>query len=355
MKAVIKACYGPGVQISQVPIPTVGAADVLIKVKAAGICGSDIPVYDWDEPWTRATVKKGQIIGHEFCGEVVEKGDRADNIAVGNFVVVEGHLNCGICSQCRSGEAHVCPNAKLLGFDHPGAFAEYVCVPDRNVIPISKLPLDLAAILDPLGCAVHAISSVLLVSNTVLVTGCGPIGLLSIMLAKMAGAHRIIATEVSPYRLNLAKKVGADLTINPTNQDVEKTIKGTTKESGVDVFFEMSGSAEALKQGFRVLRGGGQAVLLGLPKKPVSFDFGTEIITKGVTVHGIIGRTFYKNWIQIQKLIDTKINKKATNFRSIVTHHFLIDEFDKAMGLIHSKNCGKVILYMDKETMIQNL
>jgi threonine 3-dehydrogenase len=354
MKALIKPSYGPGVELARVPVPPVGPFDVLIRVKAAGICGSDVPIFDWDDPWTIATVKKGQIIGHEFCGEVVEKGEQAGDIRIGDFVVAEGHLNCGICMRCRSGEAHVCPNTRLVGFDYPGAFAEYVSLPGKNVMSVSDLSTELATILDPLGCGVHSVTTIPHLGNAVLVTGCGPIGLITIMLAKISGAYPIIATEVSPYRLAMAAKAGADLAVNPNKQDATAIIKEATMESAVDVFFEMSGDPGALRLGFSVLRGGGHAVLMGLPKKPVKFDFGNEIVAKGITVHGIIGRTHFGNWIQVQRILDSQRHKKSADFTSIITHHFLIDEFEKAIALVHARECGKIILHMNKETIIRD-
>jgi len=355
MRAVIKPGEGPGVQLARVPTPTIGTTDVLIKVKAASICGSDIPIYDWDDPWTRATVQPGQIIGHEFCGEVIERGEQVDIVSVGDLVAVEGHLNCGACTQCRNGEGNVCPNVKLLGFERPGAFAEYIAVPARNVIPLSRLPLSVAAILDPFGCAVHSVTKVPLVNNTILITGCGPIGLMTITLAKILGTRRIFATEVSQYRLDLATKIGADLALNPHSDDVETIVKKETAiDSGVDVLFEMSGNPEAIKLGFKVLRPGGQAILLGLPKEPVLFDFANELVSKSITVHGIIGRNIYKTWVQVQKFLDPACSTKSINLMPIITHHFLIDDFEKAMDLVRSRRCGKVILYMEEESMLQN-
>ena len=355
MKAVIKPNRAPGLELTQVPIPTIGVRDVLIKVKAASICGSDIPIYNWDDPWVRDTIQPGQIIGHEFCGVVVECGKEVHEVAVGDFVTAEGHLNCGTCPHCRRGEAHICPNLKLLGFERPGAFAEYVAVPSSNVVRLNNLPLIVAAILDAFGNAVHAAMKVPLTNTMILVTGCGPLGLMVIALAKLSGASRTFATDISQYRLDLARKMGADIVLNPTNDDVEALImEETVTDSGVDVLLEMSGSPEAMKQGFQVLRPGGQAVLMGLPKQPILFDFANDIVAKGITVHGVVGRIMYKTWNQVQKLLDPARSSRTVNLLPIITHRFMVEEFEKAMDLMLSGKCGKVVLFMDEESMQQS-
>lgn len=355
MRAVIKPHCGVGVKLDYVEIPIISPRDVLIKVKAAAICGSDIPIYDWDDPSVREMIKPGLIIGHEFCGIVVERGELVNGVAVGDFVTVEGHLNCGICNHCRRGEAHLCPNQKLLGFEHPGAFAEYVSVPASNVIHLSHLPLVLAAIQDPLGNAIHASMKVPLTNADVLVTGCGPIGLMSIALAKLSGARRIFATDPSQYRLALATKMGADFALNPDNFDIEELIREETiADAGVDILLEMSGNPEALLQGFRVLRNGGQAILMGLPKERILFDFANDIVAKGITVHGVVGREMYKTWDQVQKFLDPRHPSKIINLYSIITHRFLLEDFETAMDLMRSRKCGKVVLFMDEETLEQS-
>ncbi len=348
MKAIIKPHRGRGLQIAEVPVPKLGAHDVLVQVKAASICGSDIPVYDWDDPWVRSTVQPGQIIGHEFCGVVAGCGEHVREVAVGDFVTAEGHLNCGKCSRCRNGEAHICSNLKLIGFDSPGAFAEYIAVPKSNIIRLKNLPLIIASVLDAFGNAVHATNKVPLTNNTVLVTGCGPIGLMVIALAKLSGARLILATDISEYRLNLAIKMGADFAIEPKEGDIRKLVRQKTGEdAGVDILFEMSGNASALKQGFRMLRSGGQAALLGLPKELVEFDFANDLIAKCVSVYGITGRVMFKTWDQAQKLLGSC----QSSLISIITHRFLIDEFEKGIELMHSGKCGKVILFMDEESI----
>ena len=355
MKAVVKPNRAPGLELARVPISTIGVQDVLVKVRAASICGSDIPIYQWDDPWVRNTIQPGLIVGHEFCGVVVERGEQVHEIAVGDFVTAEGHLNCGTCMHCRNGEAHICPNLRLLGFERPGAFAEYVAVPASNIIRLDNLPLIVAATLDAFGNAVHAAMKVPLTNTTILVTGCGPLGLMVITLAKFSGASRIFATDMSQYRLDLAIKMGADIGLNPTDDDVEALImEETIANSGVDVLLEMSGSPEALKQGFEVLRPGGQAVLMGLSKQPILFDFANDIVAKGITVHGLVGRIMYKTWNQVQRLLDPAHSSRTVNLLPIITHRFMIEEFEKAMDLMLSGKCGKAVLFMDEESMQQS-
>lgn len=348
MKAIVKPRRGVGLQVAEVPVPTLGVREVLVQVKAASICGSDIPIYDWNDPWVRSTIQPGQIIGHEFCGIVVDRGEHVHEVAIGDFVTAESHLNCGRCPRCRNGEGHICPNLKLIGFDRPGAFAEYIAVPASNVIHLKNLPLVIASVQDAFGNAVHATNKIPLTNNTVLVTGCGPIGLMAIALAKLSGARRIFATEISEYRLNLAVKMGVDFAMNPREDDISTLIRQETGEdAGVDVLLEMSGNSGALKQGFRMLRNGGQAVLLGLPKEPIEFDFANDVITRSISVHGIVGRIMFKTWDQAEKLLGSS----QASLTSIITHRFLIDEFEKGIELMHSGKCGKVILFMDEESM----
>jgi threonine 3-dehydrogenase len=355
MKAVIKPYQGPGLQLSQVPVPTIGVRDVLIKVKAASICGSDIPIYNWDDPWVRDTIEPGLVVGHEFCGVVVERGEQVHEVVVGDFVTAEGHLNCGSCTHCRRGEAHVCPHLKLVGFQRAGAFAEYIAVPASNVIRLDNVPLIVAAILDAFGNAVHATMTVPLVNTSILVTGCGPVGLMAITLAKLSGARRIIATDVSQYRLNLAMRMGADILLNPATEDVEAVVmEETAADSGVDILLEMSGNPEAIKQGFGLLRPGGQAVLMGLSKQPLLFDFANQIVAKGITVYGVVGRIMYKTWDQVQKLLDQAHNSGTVNLTPLITHRFMVEEFERGMDLMLSGKCGKVILFMDEESMRQS-
>jgi len=350
MRAVIKPRPGPGLELVEVPNPRVGQSDVLIKVQAASICGSDIPIYNWDDAWVRETIKPGQIIGHEFCGTVIDIGKEVYEIFVGDFVTAEGHLNCGRCFHCQIGEAHLCPTLKLIGFDYPGAFAEYISVPKSNVIRLQNLPMAIAAIQDSFGNAVHAAMRTQLASATVLITGCGPLGLMIIALAKFAGAHRVYAIDTSQYRLNLAMKMGTDIAMNPNEVDFEELIRQeTVSQSGVDVLFEMSGAPQAISQGFKLIRNGGQAILMGLPKEPVSFDLSNDLIVKGITVHGLCGRLMYKTWHQTQKFLEVQADgTRPIDLLPLITHRLTIDDFEQGIALMKARQCGKIILLIDQ-------
>ncbi|HPO87503.1 MAG TPA: L-threonine 3-dehydrogenase [Candidatus Hydrogenedentes bacterium] len=355
MKAIVKSNPGIGLEIMDVPMPRIGPDDVLIKVKAATICGSDFHIYNWDEQWTTDTIKGGQIVGHEFCGEVADLGCNVTDLARGELVTAEGHIGCGTCYYCQSGQAHICPKQTLIGFHRPGGFAEFIAVPATNIVKLGKLPLIVGTLQDPFGCAVHSTQKVNLTGATVLVTGCGPIGLMTIALAKLAGAQRIFATEKSPYRISMASKIGADLVFNSQESKVADVIYEKTKDkSGVDVLFEMSGTPEGVNQGFKILRPGGTAVLLGLPKQPVNFDFANDLIAKGVTVHGIIGRLIFETWYQARAYINDNDPVKSMDFSKIVTHRMMLDNFDEAFKLMLSGNAGKVILFPDKESLLQS-
>jgi len=352
MKALIKPSRAPGFELTQVATPRAREHEVLIQVKAASICGSDLPIYHWDDPWVRHTVQPGQIVGHEFCGLVVECGEHVQKVAVGDFVTAEGHLNCGGCSHCRRGEAHVCPNLRLVGFDHPGAFAEYVAIPASNVIRLNSLPLVIGAILDPFGNAVHAATRVSLTNQVILITGCGPLGLMAIALAKFSGAHRIIATDVSDYRLELAQQMGADLALNVRHTDWKTAVNQECRlDHGVDVHIEMSGSSQAIVDGFELIRPGGNAILMGLPKQPVFFDFANLLIAKGITARGLVGRRMYETWNYALRLLGWSDCPGTIDLRPIVTHRFMLQDYDKAMALIDAGECGKVVLFMDKESL----
>jgi len=343
MKAIYKSTNPFGLELGDVEPLAVGPRDAKIKVLASSICGSDLPVYYWDDPWTMDTIKPGQIIGHEFCGEIVEIGDNPYSLKIGDYVSAEGHISCGECFHCRSGLAHICPSQKLLGFTHPGAFAEYLVVPAKNII---KLPPSIkpkfATILDPIGNAVHAtLQSTNLANKSVLVTGAGPVGLFTIVLAKLSGASSIVATDIHKERLDIAKNVGADVVLNPEKDNVENYLSSNLKRTnGVDVFFEMSGSASALIQGFSALRPGGEAILLGLPKEQINFDFANLLVGKGITVHGIIGRLQFSTW---EIAIDI-IPKIESSLEKIVTHELDSSLYKKGFELMKQGECGKIVL-----------
>lgn len=355
MKAIVKQNREVGLKLVNAPEPSVGPSDVLVRVRAATVCGSDFSIYNWNEQWTVATVKPGQIIGHEFCGTVADVGRSVTGLSIGELVTAEGHISCGTCIHCRSGEAHICPHQVLLGFNYPGAFAEYVVVPSSNIIRLGAMPLIIGALQDPFGNAVHSAMKTTMTNASVLITGCGPVGLMTIAVAKHSGAHSIFATEISPYRMDMATKMGADFVLNPTADDVESFVsKKNAASAGVDIFLEMSGSPDALRQGFKLLRPGGTAILLGLPKQPLTFDFSNDLIAKGVTVHGIIGRNQYRTWHQARNFLDHEHSGRTIDLSRLVTHRVLLDDFEKAFNLMQNGQAGKVVLFPDEESLQQS-
>jgi threonine 3-dehydrogenase len=341
MKAVIKGKMAPGAEMAMVDIPQVGPGEVLVKVKATSICGTDLHIYNWD-PWARSRIEPPMVFGHEFAGEIVELGEGVTTLEPGDYVSAETHIVCNVCYQCRTGEAHICRDVSIIGVDRPGCFAEYINVPHENVwLNPPDMASEVAAIQEPFGNAVHTALSTDLAARTVLVTGCGPIGLMVIGIARATGAAAVYATEVVPYRLALASRMGADLTLNPTEVDVMKEIMTATDGLGVDILLEMSGNPSAIHEGFAVLRSGGYAALLGLPLKPVELDLNNEIIFKGATVYGVVGRRIWKTWYQTRALLSSG----AVDVSRIITHRLPLEEFEKGMELMSTGQCGKVVLF----------
>src|ERR1700737_4421844 len=254
MKALRKMQPGKGLQMDTVQIPAIGATDVLVRVKAASICGTDLHIYGWDR-WSQGRIKPPVTLGHEFCGVVERVGEEVTAVRAGDFVSAEMHVNCGHCRQCRIGEAHVCQNLRIIGIDQDGAFAEFVKIPASNIIKLdATIPEHYGAILDPLGNAVHTVLAGPIAGQTVLVAGCGPIGLMSIAVAKACGSSTVFATETNPQRRTMATKMGADVVLNPAAEDAVAKILAETNGTGVDVLLEMSGNPAAIQQGFRALR-----------------------------------------------------------------------------------------------------
>jgi threonine 3-dehydrogenase len=345
MQALVKAAAAPGMEMREVPVPLIGATDVLVAVETASVCGTDLHIFHWDE-WAQARIKPPYIPGHEFCGTVAAVGDLVQGISVGDFVSAEMHVACGHCLQCRSGQAHVCQFVKILGVDADGAFADYVKIPATNIWKLdAAIARDFGSLFDPFGNAVHTVLSGAIAGQTVAVTGCGPIGLFSIAVAKACGAPRIFAIEPNAQRRELAKTMGADVLLDPTGDDVEKRVKDATGGNGVDVLLEMSGHPSAIQQGFRLLRMGGRASLLGIPSRPVEMDLANAVIFKGATVHGINGRKMYETWFQAEALI----RDRGVDLAPVITHRLPLAKFDEAMKLLESGEASKILLSVGKE------
>ena len=341
MKALRKVRPERGAQLESVPVPGIGPNEVLVRVRAASICGTDLHIYGWDR-WSQSRIKPPLTFGHEFCGVVERVGEEVSAVAPGEFVSAEMHVNCGHCHQCRVGEAHICQNLRIIGIDQDGCFAEFVRIPATNIWKIDPaIPEHYAAILDPLGNAVHAVLAGPVAGQTVLVTGCGPIGLMAIAVAKACGSSSVFATEVNDWRREMAKKMGADVVLNPAEGDAVARIKKDTAGTGVDVLLEMSGNQGAIAQGFRALRAGGRASLLGIPSNPVSLDLVSDVIFKGATVRGIYGRRMFETWVQMTALLKAG----RLNLDPLFGERTSLEKFDEAFSLLQGGHAGKVLFY----------
>ncbi|MFY9855897.1 MAG: L-threonine 3-dehydrogenase [Terracidiphilus sp.] len=343
MEAVVKAKAAPGIELREVPVPVPGPGEVLVRVLAASVCGTDLHIFNWD-PWAQGRIKPPLIPGHEFSGAVAGVGAGVTAVKEGDFVSAEMHVACGKCLQCRIGQAHICQHVKILGVDGNGAFANYVIIPETNIWKLSPtIPRDWCSLLDPLGNAVHTVLSGDIAARTVIVTGCGAIGLFSIAVAKACGAARVFAVEVNAHRRAVAETMGADLVLDPAKDNVKAQVLDATGGTGVDVLLEMSGHPAAIELGFTVLRTGGRASLLGIPSLPVEMDLAREIIFKGATVQGINGRKMYETWFQMENLLASG----KLNLEPVITHRLKLSEFTQAMGFLKSGEAIKVVFSLE--------
>jgi threonine 3-dehydrogenase len=341
MKALRKMRASKGLQMDTVAVPSIGPTDVLVRVKTASICGTDLHIYGWDR-WSQGRIKPPLTLGHEFCGTVERVGDEVREIKAGDSVSAEMHLNCGHCRQCRLGQAHICQNLRIIGIDQDGAFAEFVKIPASNIWKLdAAIPEHYGAILDPLGNAVHTVLAGPIAGQTVLVTGCGPIGLMSIAVAKACGSSTVFATETNEKRRAMAKKMGADVVLNPAAEDAVAKILAETNGTGVDALLEMSGNPTAIQQGFKALRAGGRASLLGIPTENVPLDLVNDVIFKGATVQGIYGRRMYETWVQMTALLKAG----RLNLEPLFGERASLDKFENAFTLLQGGLAGKVLLY----------
>jgi threonine 3-dehydrogenase len=342
MKAVVKTSPGPGAELVDVDVPVPGPNDVLVKVLATSICGTDLHIYEWND-WAQNRIKNiPQIMGHELCGEVIECGANVTHIRPDDVISAETHIACGHCYLCHTGNAHICIRGSIFGVDVDGVFAEYAIVPSANAWIIDKkIPRDYGSVMEPLGNAVHTALAGEINGCTVLVTGCGPIGIMSVAVANICGATKIIATELNDFRLQLAKKAGADITLNPAKTDVVEKVKEHTDGLGVDVVLEMSGAPRAIQQGLDALRPGGRFSILGIPDKPMPLNWGKDIIFKYITVQGINGRLMFSTWHKTSRFLSSG----RLDLEPMITHRFRLEEFEKGMDLMKSGNCCKILLY----------
>jgi len=338
MKALVKSKAERGIWLEDIPAPTVGHNDVLIKVSRTAICGTDIHIYKWDD-WARSTIPVPLAIGHEFVGEIVEIGSEVKGFAPGDRVSAEGHITCGVCRNCRAGRRHLCINTVGVGVNRPGAFAEFISVPAFNVFKLPDvISDDMAAILDPLGNATHTALSFDLVGEDVLITGAGPIGIMAVAIARYAGARHVVITDINDYRLDLARKMGASVALNVTVDSIDDTMKELGMTEGFDVGMEMSGNPQAFRDMLRTMHHGGRVAILGIPPEETAVDW-NQIIFKGLILKGIYGREMFETWYKMSSMLQSGLN-----IEPIITHHFDVDDFQPAFDLMESGQSGKVIL-----------
>lgn len=341
MLAIKKLTAAPGLDwCPRTPIPAVGAREVLIAVTHAGICGTDRHIYEWDA-WSAARVPVGITTGHEFVGRVAAVGDAVSRTRVGDRVSAEGHIGCGLCQPCRTGNAHICEKVDIIGIDRNGCFAQFVCVPEENVWPVHPdIPDHVAAIFDPLGNAMHTVMAAGVSGRSVLITGVGIIGLMAVSIARAMGAAQILVTDIDERRLALAKRLGADHAWRADDPDWPTKARSATMNQGPQVLLEMSGNADALRLGFKALRNGGTVALLGIPSNAVSLDLANDIIFKGATVLGINGRRMYETWYQVESFILS--GRLPADL--IITHQLPLGDFKKGFELMQSGEAIKVVL-----------
>lgn len=350
MIAVRKMQAGPGLSVEQVPVPEPGPHDVLVRIEAAGICGTDVHIHQWD-PWSRQRIHPPVTVGHEFAGTVVEVGKDVEHIKVDDYVSAESHITCGMCFQCRTGQAHLCPHTKILGVDTEGVFAEYAALPESIIWKNdrTKLPSDIAALQEPFGNAVYATLSHDLAGQTVAIIGCGPIGLFSVGIARSAGAMKVWASDVIDYRLQLAKKMGADDVVNASQcSDVAGWFREKNEGYPVDIVIEMSGSAAGITEAFRIVRNGGRVTLFGIPADAVKIDVAENMIFKNLTVLALNGRKIFDTWYRTRWLLEGGV----VDIRPLITRKLPMSQIDEAIGSILGGEACKIVLEPDGEPFV---
>jgi threonine 3-dehydrogenase len=338
MKALVKAKPEPGLWLEETPIPEIGINDVLIKVTKAAICGTDAHIYNWDD-WARKTIPIPMQIGHEFVGVIADIGSNVHDFKVGDLVSGEGHLVCGHCRNCMAGRRHLCNKTSGVGVNRPGAFAEYISMPQTNVWYCDpNIPTDILACFDPLGNATHTALSFDVLGEDVLITGAGPIGCMAAAIVRHAGARHVVVTDVNPYRLELAKKMGATLTLDVRHESLEDAQKKLGMKEGFDVCLEMSGNPDALNSILANACHGAKIALLGILPSPAAIDWNI-VIFNGLTIKGIYGREMYETWYKMTSMIQSGLDISA-----VITHRFHFTEFQEAFQVVRSGQSGKVVL-----------
>lgn len=338
MRALVKEAPGPSATLAKVPVPAPGPDELLVRVEATSLCGTDVHIERWDS-WAEENFGPlPMTFGHEMAGVVVAHGQEAASVALGERVAAETHIVDGTCYQCRIGRAHVCQNLRILGVHVPGSFAEYVVIPEKNAWPAPDMPAEIACLQEPLGNAVHAAFVDEIRGQTVAVLGCGPIGVMAVAVARAGGASRVFATDVNPERLELARVMGADLCLD-ARDDVVARLRSETDGNGVDVVLEMSGAEPALQQGLAALTNGGRLSLLGTHTDPVVIDVSRDVIFKGIRIYGITGRRLYETWYRTTALLS-----EGLDLSPIITHRLPLSRYAEAFDLVASGHAGKVVL-----------
>jgi len=338
VKALVKANDGPGLRLQDVPDPAPGPGEVLIRVLRTGICGTDLHIDSWNE-WAQATIHPPLVVGHEFVGEVAKLGDGVESVYPGEIVGAEGHIVCGRCRNCMAGRRALCANTVGIGVQRDGAFAEYIVMPAGNLWPhLTKIDLDVAAIFDPFGNAVHTATQFSVVAEDVLITGAGPIGIMAAQVARHTGARHVVITDISDYRLELARKAGVTLAVDVRTTTLPQAQKELGMKEGFDVAFEMSGQASALREMIANMSHGGRIAVLGLPAKEFAIDW-TQVVYKMLTVKGVYGRQIFESWYEMSVFAQTGLD-----ISPVITHRFPYHQFEQAFAVAHSGQCGKVVL-----------
>jgi threonine 3-dehydrogenase len=338
MKALVKAHAEPGLWIEDVPVPAVGRDDVLIRVLRTGICGTDLHIYEWDG-WAKQNVSVPLIVGHEFSGEIVELGSEVSDLEVGDIVSGEGHLVCGRCRNCMAGRRVQCARTKGVGVNHPGAFAEYIALPATNVWRHpADIDLAVAAIFDPFGNAVHTALTFPVLGEDVLITGAGPIGIMAAIVARHAGARFVVITDVSPYRLELATKIGVTAAVDVGHTTLAEVMADLGMREGFDVGMEMSGKPIALREMLGAMTHGGKVAMLGLPSEQFPIDW-AHLVLNMLTIKGIYGREMFETWYEMSVLTGSGVD-----ISPVITHRFNAADFAVAFDTVKAGECGKVVL-----------
>lgn len=341
MKTLAKIKREPGIWMVDAPQPELGHNDVLIKIKKTAICGTDMHIFKWDE-WSQKTIPVPMTVGHEYIGTVAAIGQEVRGLKIGQRVSGEGHLVCGHCRNCRAGRRHLCRNTVGVGVNRTGAFAEYLVIPAENAFPIpDDIPDDIAAIFDPFGNATHTALSFDLVGEDVLITGAGPIGIMAAAICRHVGARHVVITDVNPYRLQLALKMGATRAVNVANESLHDVMTSLGMTEGFDVGLEMSGVPSAFRLMLDTMNHGGKIAMLGIPPSECSIDW-NKVIFKGLVIKGIYGREMYETWYKMVSMIQSGLD-----ISPIITHRFSVDDFQQGFDIMASGNSGKVVLSWD--------